>query len=228
MIGSIILITVCLAVLVLWALYFPNPSPLIRPLLPPKQRWPEAQIRQWVQAGRPPKSFLRFFERDPERCVPTVAGLVAPADGVVTSATIRAGTRYVVIALSFWDIHVQRSPCDGVVESVDAMGNAYTDGEGRDFAFLREKRCPVQTRIAIRSPRGVVAVRLITSLSARRLQTWFSPGDEVTRGQRLGRIRLGSTVVLEMPAAWDYALTDRQRVRAGETLVETPGSAPPS
>jgi phosphatidylserine decarboxylase len=224
MLLSLVVILGCAVALFLWGWHFPDPSPLIRLLLPAKRRWPEVQIRGWLTAGRIPEGFRRFFERDPERRVPPVPGLIAPADGLVTSAQVRDVTRYVVIALSFWDVHVQRSPCDGVVESIEDSGDTYMDGEGRDFAFLREKICPVQKRIIIRMQRGVVAVRLITSLSARRLQVWVSPGDEVTRGQRLGRILLGSTVVLEMPKAWDYALNERQRVWAGETPVETRGA----
>ena len=153
--------------------------------------------------------------------MPREPGLVSPADGIVTSAEVLGDTRYVVIALSFWDVHVQRSPCLGQIESVEPAGDVYMDGEGRDFAFLREKICPVQQRIVMLTKRGRVAVRLITSLSASRLQVWVRPGETVRKGDRIGRILLGSTVVLEMPKAWDCALSVRQRVWAGETLAET-------
>jgi phosphatidylserine decarboxylase len=93
------------------------------------------------------------------------------------------------------------------------------DGEGREFAFLREKTCPVQQRIVIAADGGQVAVRLITSVAARRIETWVAEGEVIKRGQRIGRILLGSTVVLELPAATKLLVCAGDRVWAGETPV---------
>jgi len=205
----------CLA----WALNFPYPSPLIRRFLPPRARWPEAQVRGWIGRGRVRADFLRHFNRDPERHAPPGDGWLAPADGLVVSADVREGVRYLRIALSFWDMHVQRSPLAGTVRAVERLGSEYMDREGADFAFLREKACPVQARIVLDTARGPIAVCLITSFSARRIETFVAPGDAVARGQRIGRIRLGSTVVLELPADVPLQVACRERVRAGETVV---------
>lgn len=209
----------CAVALILWAHAFPHPSILIRRLLPPRKRWPEVQIRKWVANGRPAASYLRFFYRDPDRSVPAEAGLLAPADGLVTSLACRDGIRYVVIALSFWDVHVQRSPETGRVMTLQSFGQEYMDGEGRDFAFLMEKPCPVQLRIVVQTAVGEIAIRLVTSLAARRLKSFVKEGEVVERGQRIGKILLGSTVVLEMPEQWPVRLRLGDRVRAGETRV---------
>lgn len=204
---------------VLWAWHFPYPSPLVRRWLPPRVRWPEMQIRKWLANGQYQPSFLSYFYRDPERFPPDGDSLVAPADGVITGAEARNGTRYLVIALSFWDMHVQRSPVTGIVARIEASGDDFMDGEGMEFAFLREKRCPVQKRIVLRTPNGEIAVRLITSLAARRIETWVEEGKTVKRGDRIGRILLGSTVVLELPASSRLLTRVGERVRAGETSV---------
>ena len=198
---------------------WPYPSPVIRWLLPARQRWPERQVRGWLQAGDFHPGFLRFFNRDPERIPPPGDDLLAPADGLVTSADCRDGIRYIVIALSFWDMHVQRSPVAGRVVSVSPSGEAFTDGEGRDFAFLRAKHCPVQTRIVLATELGEVAVRLITSVAARRIETWCAAGQQVARGQRIGRILLGSTVVLEVPSSMSSQVAIGERVQAGVTAI---------
>lgn len=213
----------CGVSLSLWAYAFPYPSLLIRPFLSPRLRWPEARIRKWLRDGGFDKSYLRYFYRDPEREVPVESGLIAPADGLVTSLDVRDGTRYLVIALSFWDMHIQRSPLDGVVKTIEDLGADYMDGEGRNFAFLQEKTAPVQKRITLNVGSDVIAVRLITSLAARRLEAWVAPGDEVERGQRIGKILLGSTVVLELPEAWPVLVGRGDRVWAGETLVAQVG-----
>lgn len=205
--------------IVLWALYFPYPSPFIRRWLPSRKRWPEMQIRGWLKSEQFQGAFLSHFYSDPERTAPPGKSVLAPADGLVSSADVRGDVCYLVIALSFWDMHVQRSPVFGRVISVQAYGDDYMDGEGRDFAFLREKVCPVQKRVMIETDCGQVAVRLITSIAARRIETWVREGEQIKRGQRIGRILLGSTVVLELPAATKLLVRIGERVWAGETAV---------
>lgn len=219
LIVQIAILCLLTATIVLWAFYFPYPSPLIRRWLAPRKRWPETQIRGWLKTERFQRAFLRHFYSDPERVAPPGNSVIAPADGLVTSAEVRDGVRYVVIALSFWDMHVQRSPVCGKVVSVVAHGDDFIDGEGREFAFLREKTCPVQKRLVIASEDEQVAVRLITSIAARRIETWVREGERIERGQRIGRILLGSTVVLELPAATRLLVGKGDRVWAGQTAV---------
>lgn len=219
---QLVVVAMLAIAVVLWAANFPNPSPLIKPFLKPKLRWPEKQIRHWLSVGRINKGYLQFFNRDPDRRPPVEPGLVAPADGLITSIMARDGIRYVVIALTFWDVHVQRCPSDGEVRSISRTGDAFMDGEGRDFAFLKNKPCPVQSRIEFDTKAyGTVAVRLITSLAARRIEVWVSTNNPVRRSERLGRILLGSTVVLELDERMRLHVQCGQRVVAGETLVAT-------
>ena len=223
---QIVILCLLVAALVLWGLYYPYPSPLIRRWLPPRKRWPEKQIRTWLKDGAFQRAFLRHFYRDPERVAPPGNSILAPADGLVTSADMRGEIRYLVIALSFWDMHVQRSPVSGRVLKVESHGDDFMDGEGREFAFLREKTCPVQKRLVVETNAGQVAVRLITSLAARRIETWVREGEEIERGQRIGRILLGSTVVLELPAATKLLVRTGDRVWAGQTAVAEGLTAP--
>lgn len=219
--GFQLVVLLLLAILVgIWAIHFPYPAPWLRRFLAPRLRWPERQIRGWLKNRHFHRNFLGFFNRDPDRMPPSAHGLIAPADGLVTSAETRDGIRYLVIALSFWDMHVQRSPATGKIVAIEPSGDEFMDGEGRDFSFLREKYCPVQTRIVLDTHQfGRLAVRLITSVAARRIEVWPQVGHMVERSQRLGRILLGSTVVLEVPEALPLCVTRGQRVRAGETLV---------
>jgi phosphatidylserine decarboxylase len=215
---AVVLLSLIIAIALLGS-YFPYPSPLLRRFLPPHRRWPRAQISSWLEKGEVHPAFLRFFDRDPERMPPPGSTLLAPADGRVTSADTRGGILYLVIALSLWDMHVQRSPLAGKVTRVELHGTEFMDGEGREFVFLREKQCPVQKRLVIATGTREVAVRLITSLAARRIETWVGEGAVVERGQRIGRILLGSTVVLELPAEARLLVRVGESVRAGETAV---------
>lgn len=228
MILAIQIIILLLCAGVIWSMVsrFPYPSPLIRPFLRPQLRWPEAQIRHWIDAEAIDKGFFSFFSRDPERVIPQGGGLVAPADGVVNDIFERDGMTYVVIALSFWDVHVQRSPVEGVVRSVRRAGDTFMDWEWQDAAFLRNKRCPVQAVVRIRSAMGEVEVRLITSYAARRINVYLEEGESVAKGQRLGNITFGSTVVLAMPSGSRPAVEKGARVVGGESIIaETAGAS---
>ena len=217
------LLGACLFVVAQLALNFPFPSPLIRPYLPPHQRFPETQIKNWVESGTFDRDFLNFFARDPERTAPFGRNLVSPADGVVQTTAFRDGITYFVVGLSFWDVHVVRTPVDGVVKSIEQEGFYLTRNAGKDelreAIFLRGKAAPVQQIVTLATDYGDVKVRLITSYWASRLKVWVYEGQKLAKGERIGRILLGSTVVAEIPGKPDLAVKQTQRVVGGETII---------
>src|SRR5436309_13402112 len=80
--------------------------------------------------------FFLWFFRDPDRVIPDAAGaIVSPADGKVTDvspAEDSSGRSRISIFLSVIDVHVNRSPIEGVIREVvyqkgkfrNAMGSA--------------------------------------------------------------------------------------------------------
>src|SRR5271156_5861023 len=67
--------------------------------------------------------FFLWFFRDPERVIPDAAGaVVSPADGKVTDVSwvTESGVKQarISIFLSVFDVHVNRSPIEGVVREV--------------------------------------------------------------------------------------------------------------
>jgi phosphatidylserine decarboxylase len=224
---QLFLIALSLVVVAEWACNFPYPSPLIKPVLSPRLRWPTEQVMEWIETQNIDPAFKKFFYRDPERHVPSGPGLVAAADGLVQVADYRDGVTFLVIGLAFWDVHVVRTPVAGVVESVDNEGvffPRFPSHEDRDAAFfLRGKVAPVQQVVTLRTDRGEVKVRLVTSYWASRIKVWAHPGQYLEKGQRIGRILLGSTVVVELPGKVILAVKKRQHVVAGETLITGTG-----
>lgn len=216
-----LVLLLCAGVIALFAVNFPFPSPVIKPFLAPEKRWPADQVRQWVKSGNVDSSFLAFFMRDPDRVIPDGAVIVAPADGKVFDIVYKPDWTYVVIALSYWDVHVQRSPTAGTVTSVKEGGNVYMNGEGIHLAFLPHKVWPVQKIIDLTTAWGPMRVRLVTSLTARRIRVWVHPGEKVRKGQRIGRILLGSTVVLQLPPDVPVAVHEGEHVTAGESIIFT-------
>jgi len=217
------IIAICIFALMQLALNFPFPSPLIKPLLPPNKRWPTLQVEQWVETRNFDSGFLEFFARDPQRTIPRGDNLVSPADGVIQNIAFRDGITYLVIGLSFWDVHVVRTPFAGVVKDVEEEGLYFSRNDSKaemqKSFFLKDKDAPVQQIVTLDTALGTMKVRLITSYWASRIKVWVHAGERLDKGQRLGRMLLGSTVVLELPGKVVLPAKVRQRVIGGETII---------
>ena len=199
---------------------FPFPSPLIKPFLPPKLRWPGEQIVQWQQAKNYEPGFLNYFNRDPERVVPSGDNLVSPSDGVIKDIILKHNTTYYVVGLSFWDVHVVRTPVSGVVKNIEREGLVLSrKSETENQVYLDGKDGPVQAVVTIGSDHGDIKVRMITSYFVSRLKVTVHVGDRLEKGARIGRILLGSSVVVEIPGEVKLSVRTGARVVGGETVI---------
>src|SRR5215213_8223772 len=65
-------------------------------------------------------AFMAYFFRDPQRSIPSEAGIVlSAADGRVTRVEERENGKFVSVFLSPLDVHVNRAPIAGKVTKVD-------------------------------------------------------------------------------------------------------------
>jgi phosphatidylserine decarboxylase len=162
---------------------------------------------------------LGFF-RDPERTPPAGPGLVlAPADGRVmridevedpwVGRAVRAS-----IFLSPLDVHVNRSPVAGLVDSVRYEAGRFMAAY-RDEASELNERCTIAlegdaTRIGVKQIAGVLARRIVCRVRA---------GDKLAAGERFGLIRFGSRTDLVVPRSAEMRVKIGDRVRGGETVM---------
>ena len=145
---------------------------------------------------------LLFF-RDPQRKTPTEPGLfVAAADGRVTETAAVENDPWVggpatrlSVFMSVFNVHVNRSPCAGVVRSVEYQPGRFLDARDPKSGVLNEANTIV---IEPTEPPGIsrVVVRPIAGKIARRIVCTVKPGDRVQRGQRIGLIKFGSRAEL--------------------------------
>ena len=136
--------------------------------------------------------FFAAFFRDPERA--TGAGIVSPADGRVTEVTREEGRVRIAVFMNVTDVHVNRFPVAGRVESIE------TSGEGFRPAFVPDARHNLQQRFGLDSELGKVEVVQMTGAIARRLVSFVAIGESHAKGERLGMIVIGSRVDTILPA----------------------------
>jgi phosphatidylserine decarboxylase len=148
--------------------------------------------------------WLLAFFRDPEREIPADAkAMVSPADGLVSDVTelescdlvgggpaVRIG-----IFLSVFNVHVNRTPCDGTVAAVTYKKGKFINAMSHASASSdNESNTIVLNEPGTSEP--CAAVKQIVGLIARRIICTVKPGDTVTRGQRIGMIKFGSRTEL--------------------------------
>ncbi|MBL8964692.1 MAG: phosphatidylserine decarboxylase [Phycisphaerae bacterium] len=172
-----------------------------------------------------------WFFRDPDRATPTEAGVViSPADGVVCQIVEQAPARGVIpgdplppdrpvtrisVFMNVFDVHVNRAPADGVVESL-----SYVPGRFFNASFDKASEHNERLAMTIRLPDGRRCVCVqIAGLVARRIVCQAREGIQVARGHRYGLIRFGSRVDVYLPDGYAPCVQVGQRAVAGATVI---------
>jgi phosphatidylserine decarboxylase len=176
-------------------------------------------------------TFILWFFRDPERQIPAIPGaVVSPGDGKVTEVAQVSGSgnmrQRISIFLSVFDVHVNRSPIEGVIRDVRYQRGKFLNAMGAQSAEENE-----QNIVTVEGEGRTVIFKQIAGLIARRIVFNFRVGDRVARGERVGLIKFGSRVdiLLDGDAVVQVKIGDR--VKGGSTVlallpVRQPGSRP--
>ena len=151
-------------------------------------------------------AFTAYFFRDPERRIGE--GVVSPADGKIDH--IEKGR--MEIFMSPFDCHVNRSPVSGRVLKVEFR-------EGRVLPAFKRIRDPRMNEIVIETEDGIFRVIQIAGIFARRIVCYVKEGEKLNKGDRIGIIRFGSRVVLEVPEGFRFVRKVGEKVKAGETVA---------
>ncbi len=172
-------------------------------------------------------AFVLYFFRDPERIPPPGDDLVvSPADGKVVfidenylSEDHPDGAVCVSIFLSIFNVHVQRCPLPGTV-----IRRSYNKGKFLAAWDHKASTDNEQALTVFSTPIGVVGVKQIAGLVARRIVPWLKVGDAVAKGDHLGLIRFGSRVDLILPAGTEVLVMIGDVVATGETVMARPSA----
>lgn len=167
--------------------------------------------------------FILYFFRDPERITPEAEdALVAPADGKVIAVESVFDDRFVnehvykiSIFMNIFNVHVNRSPFPGKVESVCYSPGRFYSANTERGALENEYGALIMKT----EPGCRFAVVQVAGLIARRVVCWAEKGDFLRRGQRFGLIRFGSRVDLYLPQKTQIEVRIGQKVKAGETIL---------
>jgi len=160
--------------------------------------------------------FIASFFRDPERLIPSdEAAIVSPADGkIVGIAAEPDQTTRVSIFLSVFNVHINRSPIAGEVESV-----CYRPGKFKVAFDPTASTENEQNVLVIRSGSDKIKFSQIAGIVARRIVCWKKPGDSVAKGERVGLIKFGSRVDIFLPENVALSIKLGDKVQGGASVI---------
>lgn len=150
-----------------------------------------------------PFAIVVWFFRDPNRSGTDAREIMlSPADGTVSDITELDETRFIKgrairigIFLSPFNVHVNRTPCDGLVQMVEHKAGEFLPAYNPEAPTRNESAA-----LGLELDGGLrIIVKQITGILARRIVCEVEPGDRLTRGQRYGMIKFGSRTELYIP-----------------------------
>jgi len=168
-------------------------------------------------------TFVTAFFRNPQRKIPAdPKAVISPADGKVIEIKEMDEPDFlggrcirVCIFMNVFNVHINRVPMGGTVKKV-----RYFPGKFLVASLDKASELNERSAVLIEGAGGVkILVVQIAGLVARRIVSYVSEGDSVTKCDRYGLIRFGSRLDLYLPTDTDIKVRLGQKVRSGETIM---------
>jgi len=159
--------------------------------------------------------FCLYFFRDPDRGIPSGRVAVSPADGkVVAVISESAAITRVSIFLNIFDVHVNRTPISGKITSVSYHKGQFLVASKEEASAQNE-----QNTVTVEGDGTRVIFKQIAGLIARRIVFNKKVGDTVAAGERIGMIKFGSRMDVELGPEWEILVKPGMHVSAGSSVI---------
>jgi phosphatidylserine decarboxylase len=160
-------------------------------------------------------SFVAFFFRNPRRTIPAdPAVIVSPADGKVVKIDRVGNVTKMSIFLSLFNVHVNRSPIAGTIQTVDYRKGTFKAAYNHSASIENERNI-----VMVSDGRINLVFTQIAGVVARRIVFWKRVGDAVQKGELVGLIRFGSRVDILFPAGTKVTVAVGDKVRGGSSPI---------
>ncbi|MFQ3674923.1 MAG: phosphatidylserine decarboxylase [Endomicrobiia bacterium] len=160
---------------------------------------------------------VTYFFRDPRRSIVNDSEVIySPADGKIIEITDSGEEYCIKIFMNIFNVHVQRSPVDGMVKKVLYKEGKFYPARQKNTEYLNE-----QNLIEIWTTDFVsIKILQIAGFVARRIVCLVKEGEVVKQGQKIGYIMLGSQVNLILPkSSVELLVKEGKKVFAGITKI---------
>ncbi|MBR1766528.1 MAG: phosphatidylserine decarboxylase family protein [Bacteroidales bacterium] len=151
----------------------------------------------------------RIFTDSPKELISPADGTIVAIEQVYEKTYLKADCMQVSIFMSAADVHVNRYPCDGLVEHVKFRRGNYFVASYPKSSDLNER-----TEIGMLLDNGKrILIRQVAGVMARRIVCYSKEGERVKQNQELGFIRFGSRVDLFLPLDFPISVALQDKVK---------------
>ena len=151
----------------------------------------------------------RIFTDSPKELISPADGTIVTIEQVFEKNYLKDECMQVSIFMSGTDVHVNRYPCDGIVEYVKFRRGNYFVASYPKSSDLNER-----TEVGVRLDNGKrILIRQVAGVMARRIVCYAKEGECVRQNQELGFIRFGSRADIFMPLDFPISVALQDKVR---------------
>ncbi len=167
--------------------------------------------------------YFTYFFRNPQRSIPADEHLiVSPADGTVQDVVeleddefVKGPCTKIIIFLSVFNVHVNRSPIAGEIKCQKYVCGRFRPAYKDEVGFENERHM-----LGIENDKGFrITVTQIAGILARRIVSWVTLEDNMSKGQVYGLIKFGSCTELVVPRDVEVLVKKGDKVRGGESVL---------
>ncbi len=160
--------------------------------------------------------FCLYFFRDPNRSIPSGPVAVSPADGKVVAIKLDqpVGITRISIFLNIFDVHVNRTPIPGKITDIRYHKGQFLVASKEEASSQNE-----QNTVTVEGDGTRIVFKQIAGLIARRIVFNKKVGDTVAAGERIGMIKFGSRVDVELGPEWEILVKPGMRVAGGSSVI---------
>ena len=166
--------------------------------------------------------YFAYFFRSPAREITQNENhILSPADGTVTEITpvgtddfVGEPCNKIVIFMSVFNVHVNRSPIDGEIKLQKYYCGRFRPAYKDEVGFENEHHLIGIDRGDLR-----ITVKQIAGILARRIVSWVTLDDRLRQGDVYGMIRFGSCLEIVMPERAEILVKKGEKVQGGKTVL---------
>ena len=166
--------------------------------------------------------YFAYFFRNPDREIVSDPDVIyAPADGTVMVIDDFYDDEYlneqatkVIIFMSVFNVHVNRSPMDGEIKYQRYTCGQFVPANEHKASLVNERHA-----IGIANDRLRILVIQVAGLLARRIVSWRTLGNYLKQGELYGMIKFGSSLEIVVPKNVEICVRKGQATVGGKTVI---------
>ncbi len=137
--------------------------------------------------------------------------MLSPASGKI----IRIGeeSRTITIFMYLHNVHITTAPLDGVVKKITPENGLFQP------AFFRSADFNTRNTIELSTKYGDVTIVQIAGFFTRKIICEVEEGQGIMKGERIGKICLGSRVDISIPSGFEILVKEGAHVKCRKTIM---------